>query len=545
MNEFETAKTLFVEGVHLLQANDLPAAETRFARSLQILPERVSTLNNLSAIKLKLGKFAEAEELARKAVALDDSSPEAWSNLGLALTASGRPQEALPACDRALHCNSGHAMGLLARALTLAQLKRFDEALVACEQALKVDPGRYETLYHKSVILKELGRLDEARQIYRKALDLRVAASPVYIGERSATQKAEALVVNHRPEIDPSFRSFEKLNRFCLNFPGQLADYLHEDFHFNYVFMGDVASPAARQRIPPPDFVINNHVNGEVLVSERKLEELTQFIESFQAPIVNHPAKAVPTLRDLSATLLDGIPGIRVPKTLRFSAARKRPDELAGEIEGQFNYPLITRRLTAQQGKGMNRVDSRRALMDILLVADRPDEFFVTQFVDSRRSQDRFFRKMRAAVVQSELFIVRVDYDIHWLIHGRKTEDRVAFYLEHPELLEQEKRICKDPDAEIGASAMKSLRAMRERIPLDVFGIDFDVDPDGCVVFYEANATMNLFSTARKEVSYPKEADDSLKLAFQRYFASLLEKAFSSRGKRQRTAAVQDLADGI
>ena len=90
MPDFETAKRLFFEGLHFLEANDLEAAEARFARSLEIIPERVSTLNNLSAVKIKLSKFAEAEDLARKAVALEEKSPEAWSNLGLALTATGR-----------------------------------------------------------------------------------------------------------------------------------------------------------------------------------------------------------------------------------------------------------------------------------------------------------------------------------------------------------------------------------------------------------------------------------------------------------------------
>ena len=56
---------------------------------------------------------------------------------------------------------------------------------------------------------------------------------------------------------------------------------------------------------------------------------------------------------------------------------------------------------------------------------------------------------------------------------------------------------------------------------MDVFGLDFDVDADGRLIFYEANATMNLFSTARKEVPNPKAAEDGLKLAFQRYFTSL------------------------
>ena len=93
--------------------------------------------------------------------------------------------------------------------------------------------------------------------------------------------------------------------------------------------------------------------------------------------------------------------------------------------------------------------------------------------------------------------------------------------IHHPHLLDDEKRICKDPEAGLGRSAIPSLRAIRDRISLDVFGIDFDVDAAGRLIFYEANATMNLFSTARKEVPNPKEADDALKLAFQRYFTSL------------------------
>ena len=77
MDDFETAKQFFIEGLRLLELNNFQAAETQFARSLELIPARVSTLNNLSVVKLKLKKFAEAEEFARKAVALDDKSPEA------------------------------------------------------------------------------------------------------------------------------------------------------------------------------------------------------------------------------------------------------------------------------------------------------------------------------------------------------------------------------------------------------------------------------------------------------------------------------------
>jgi tetratricopeptide (TPR) repeat protein len=519
MDDFEAAKQFFFEGLQLLEANNFQAAEMQFARSLELVPDRVSTLNNLCAVKIKLKKFAEAEEFALKAIALEDKSPEAWSNLGIALTAMERQEEALQAYDRALNGNSAHTRAWLARAMTLLEIKRYDEALLACDQALKLDSSKYEILYTKSLILKELERPDEAQMIYRKSLDMRVASSPVFIAERRATQKADVLIITQDPDLDASLKSFETLHLFCLNFPGQLAEYFHDDFHFTYVFVGDATRRSARKQIPQPDFVINNNANGELVLSGGNLLGLIELVESFGVPVVNHPTKAVQTTREASAKLLNDISGVLVPKTMRFSSTGKTREEMVHEIEDQYDYPLITRTLASQEGKGMTKVDSRDALV-ALLSSGFPDEFFVTEFVDSRGGNE-FFRKIRAAIVKDEIVIVRVDYDTYWNVHGRKSEKRVPFYLENAYLLDEEKRICKDPEAGLGRSAIQSLRTVRDRIPLDVFGIDFDVDADGLLVFYEANATMNLLSTARKEVPNPKEADDCLKLAFQRYFTAL------------------------
>ena len=520
MDDFETAKQFFVEGLQLLEANNFQAAEIQFARSLELIPDRVSTLNNLCAIKIRLEKFAEAEECALKAITLDDKSPEAWSNLGIAQTKTNRQEEALQSYDRALNYNSAYDRAWLDKAMTLLELKRFEEALLACDQALKLNSSQYETLYAKCLILKELKRPDEARAIYLKSLEMRVASSPVFVTERRATQKGDVLVINQTPEIDTSLESFENLHLSIGNFPCQLAEVLHEDFHFTFVFKSDAARSSARKQIPQPDFVVNNNANGEVVLLEGNLSGLIELVDSFGVPVVNHPAKVVQTARDVSAKLLNNISGVLVPKTMRFSSFGKTYGALVQEIEDQYDYPLITRTLTAQEGKGMTKVDSRDALVQVLS-SGFPEEFFVTEFVD-RRGGNEFFRKIRAAIVKDEIVIVRVDYDTNWNVHGRKSARRVPFYLENPYLLDQEKQICADPEKGLGRSAIQSLRAIRDRIPLDVFGMDFDVDADGLVVFYEANATMNLFSTAQKEVPNPQEADECLKQAFQRYFTSLV-----------------------
>jgi tetratricopeptide (TPR) repeat protein len=520
MNDFETAKQFFFEGLRHLEANDFQAAEIKFAQSLELIPDRVSTLNNLSAIKIKLKKFTEAEDLARKAIALEAKSPEAWSNLGIALNATERREEALQACNRALDYNPSYAGACLTKATTLLELKRYDEALLTCDQAQKLDSNKYEILHTKSLVLKELNRQDEAEKIYRQSLNIRAAASPVFIGERRASQKADALIISPDPEFDASLRSFETLNRYCPNFPGQLADYISEDVHFTYVSLGNVTGGLARKQIPRPDFVLNNVVNAELVLSEGSLSGLIDLIDSFGAPVVNHPAKALQTTRDMAVTLLRGIPGVVVPKTMRFSSVGKTREELVHEIEDQYSYPLITRTLTLQRGVGMNKMDSRDDLVEVLSVSARcPEEFFVTEFIDSRGGNE-LFRKLRAAVVQDEIILIRVDYSTSWNVHSRKA--RAAFYLENSHLLDEEKRICKDAEKALGRSAIQALRAIRDRIPLEVFGIDFDVDADGQAVFYEANATMNLFSADSKLVPNPKDAEDCLKLAFRRYFTSLV-----------------------
>ena len=520
MDDFETARQFFVEGLRLLEANDLQAAEMQFTRSLEIIPDRVSTLNNLSAIKIKLGKFAEAGEFAQKAIALEDKSLEAWINLGMVLTATNRLEEALQAYDRILNDHPPSAGAWLNKAMILLKLKRHDDALLACGEALKLNPGHHEILYTKSLILKELERPDEAQKVHRMSLEMRADSSPVFIKDRRATQKADILIVSHNPPIDDSLKSFKTLQLHCPNFPGQLADRFEEDFNFAFVFEGDALKPSIRWKIPQPDLVINNCANGELILSQDSLPGLIELVDGFGVPVVNHPTKVIQSTRDMSAKLLEDISGVLVPKTMRFSSAGKTREELVHEIEDQYNYPLITRTLTFQQGKGMTKVDSRDAL-DGVFSSEFPEKFFVTEFVDSR-GENEFFRKIRAAVVKDEIIICRVDCDSHWNVHGRKSEGRVSFYLEHLYLLDEEKRICKDPEAQLGRSAVQSLRAIRNRIPLDVFGMDFDVDANGRVVFYEANATMNLFSTAQKEVPNPKEVEDCLKLAFQRYLTSLV-----------------------
>jgi tetratricopeptide (TPR) repeat protein len=517
--DFEKAKQFFADGMRQLQANNLEAAETQLTRSLEIIPDRASTLNNLSAVKIRRLKFAEAEELAQKAIAAGDHSPEAWSNLGIARAGANRHEEAVQAFDRALYYDSSYTMGWFNKAASLYRLKKYDEALQACDEALKLDSTQYLIYFTKSLVLKELGQMEEAEKIYLRSIKMRADLSPVVIAERRPTQKAEILIVSHNPSKERLFKSFETVHLDCMNFPGQLAELFQNDYHFNYVLEGVVARPAAREKIPQPDVIINNCANGELVLSKGTVPALAKFIDSFGVPVVNHPSAIVQTTRDASARLLRDIPGVLVPTSMRFSTAGKTPEGLAREIETHYHYPIIARTLIAQQGKQMHKIDSREALLKVL-ASDLQEDFFVIQFMNTPEKHG-FYRKIRGTILKDEIIISRVDFSDHWNVRGRRTDVRLKFYLANLYLLDEEKRICKDPEAALGRSALQALQTIRDRIPLDIFGIDFDVDSNGTLIFYEANATMNLLTTARKEVPNPPESEERLRQAFRRYFKSL------------------------
>ena len=83
MNNFELAREYFLEGCTFFDAEDFSEAEYKFIKSLQLIPDRVSTLTNLSAAQLKLKKYSEAKKNIEKAISIDSGNSEAYLNLGL------------------------------------------------------------------------------------------------------------------------------------------------------------------------------------------------------------------------------------------------------------------------------------------------------------------------------------------------------------------------------------------------------------------------------------------------------------------------------
>jgi predicted O-linked N-acetylglucosamine transferase (SPINDLY family) len=138
---FEHAKSLFLEALAAMQGKDYLKAEQFFIKSLNLLPNRPSTLVNLAAVQIKLNNYCDAKKNALQSVKVDDQSADGWLNYGLANYYESNLEQAIEAYDEALKININYADAWFNKGVILKDLKRFDEAHAAYLKALKSNPN--------------------------------------------------------------------------------------------------------------------------------------------------------------------------------------------------------------------------------------------------------------------------------------------------------------------------------------------------------------------------------------------------------------------
>lgn len=206
MDEFDRAKNLFLEGLEFFQRENFRDAEARFTASLDLLPDRVSTLTNLAATHIQLLQYDAAEAAARRATELDPTNATAWANWGLAANGQNdfpravglferalaydgeyaeawnglgvarqrqrRPTQALAHFDRALALKPGIAEFWLNKAAALADLQRGREAIAHLDRALLCKPGYAQAWADRGHALVRLKHYAEALENYGRAITL-------------------------------------------------------------------------------------------------------------------------------------------------------------------------------------------------------------------------------------------------------------------------------------------------------------------------------------------------------------------------------------
>ena len=215
------------------------------------------------------------------------------------------------------------------------------------------------------------------------------------------------------------------------------------------------------------------------------LENLRKLFRGLPGKVVNRPEAVLRSTRDQVARRLDGIAGLHVPRAVRFSAAKPEVAMRAIERAG-LQYPIILREAGTHTGKIVGCFDTADALKAAL---DGKGDRIATEFVDFR-SEDGLYRKYRLFFFGQRTVLRHMLTSDGWNVHAK---DRRRFMLARPELIDEERRLFEDPENPFPPAVAAVFEAVRERMELDFFGMDFGFGRDGRIVLFEANATMNFF----------------------------------------------------
>ena len=165
---------------------------------------------NLGVALAALERFEEAEERFRQALALTPGHERAHRNLGVAQLRLQRYEEALETYRRFLERYPDSAVGHANLGIALHYLGRTDEALASLDRALALDPALEVARNNRAVMpritahvdagraLMEQGHLDEAEPYLRAVVE----ADPRHVIARRALARLELRRQRHEQALD-------------------------------------------------------------------------------------------------------------------------------------------------------------------------------------------------------------------------------------------------------------------------------------------------------------------------------------------------------
>jgi glutathione synthase/RimK-type ligase-like ATP-grasp enzyme len=280
-----------------------------------------------------------------------------------------------------------------------------------------------------------------------------------------------------------------KLRLLMLMVPGDLAantplDCLLEnsdiDLIFYYVSPGDpLASP-----MPEHDAVMvamgDSDENRDVLAL------LERLLEHWPKPVINAPRNIPATGRNVASMLLQNVPGLLIPPTLRVSrGALTDVATGAAHLREQFDgcdFPVILRPLGSQAGQDLEKIDGPEGVADYL---DRVAgaEFFLARFIDYSGS-DGLFRKFRVALIDGKPFACHMAVSSHWMVHyvnagmyeeARKRDEEASFMAHFDDFAQRHR---------------SALDGIYRRTGLDYVCIDCAETPEGELLVFEVDHVM-------------------------------------------------------
>jgi glutathione synthase/RimK-type ligase-like ATP-grasp enzyme len=257
---------------------------------------------------------------------------------------------------------------------------------------------------------------------------------------------------------------------------------LKEGIAGSFVLFGKGVKQRGLEFSQAPSLVFNQIADADT--HRGALERCAELVSQLDSYVINHPEKIMMTGRDRVSNLLQGIPGVIMPKTVRFRP--QSPDEIFAEAEAEnIDFPFIVRVAGDHRGKSMVLVNSRDDYPAMHQFPLDGRDFYLTEYVDCR-DEAGLYHKQRLVVIDGEPVLRHCMYNEKWTIHSEAMD-----YMLERESWEEIHARERQFEEHVLPTLVPVIEEINKRLQLEFYGIDCHVRSDGEMVIFEANANMN------------------------------------------------------
>ena len=153
-------------------SGDLTGAKASLCEILQRAPRHAPSLLALGNITAQFGHYDQAINLFARAADADPTSPVYHAQMGRALQACGRLDDAVIAVKQAITRDDGVAELFFLLGNLHSQRGGYDDAIIAYTTALQRRPGFAQANCNLGAAYRETGKLHDALHAYRRAIDI-------------------------------------------------------------------------------------------------------------------------------------------------------------------------------------------------------------------------------------------------------------------------------------------------------------------------------------------------------------------------------------
>ena len=281
------------------------------------------------------------------------------------------------------------------------------------------------------------------------------------------------------------------------------------DFYF--------VSPGVPLALPIPEHDVLVVGMGESEADRELLETLKQDLAAWPKPVINAPQNIPNTGRDTASKILQNVPGLLIPPTLR--ASRQALQAIATRVKripelfDSCDFPIILRPVGSQGGVDLDKIDGPEILAGYLSRVDEP-EFFLSRFIDYS-GMDGLFRKMRIALIDGVPFVCHMAVSSNWMVHyvnagmyedASKREEEASFMAHFDDFIQRHRL---------------ALDAIFERTRLDYLCIDCAETRNGQMLIFEVDHVMVVHAMdPEDQFPYKQRHMQKLKDAFRAFLLS-------------------------